>query len=265
MAFIGALIVLCGLAVLSLIISQLHKVIALFEKRETEAEAEPETGRAGDNGQIRQMIENCNLLDMADATSVYQLLIEKLEQPFPLQSLYELAQQNGVPHVHLTIKSLRETGRLIPKGDGLFAWRPEGAPATDGPSPQPAAAPVPQPPPASPPAAAAPVPSPATAATAPAAPSAGSAPAATTESTAGDTPEPAASVPGNAITAPMPGMIVRYEKEVGDAVSEGETVVVLEAMKMENALAAPANGTIKAIHFTSGDSVAKGDVLCVIG
>jgi len=70
---------------------------------------------------------------------------------------------------------------------------------------------------------------------------------------------------GTELKAPMPGMIVRYEKEVGDEVSEGETVVVLEAMKMENALPAPANGTIKAINFSSGDSVAKNDVLCVIG
>ncbi|MBW2251015.1 MAG: acetyl-CoA carboxylase biotin carboxyl carrier protein subunit, partial [Deltaproteobacteria bacterium] len=61
------------------------------------------------------------------------------------------------------------------------------------------------------------------------------------------------------------GMIVKYEKQVGDAVSEGETVVVLEAMKMENALPAPASGTIKAINFSSGDSVKKNDVLCVIG
>ena len=63
----------------------------------------------------------------------------------------------------------------------------------------------------------------------------------------------------------MPGMIVKYDKKVGDTVSAGETVVILEAMKMENALAAPASGTVKAINFTSGDSVAKGDVLCVIG
>jgi pyruvate carboxylase subunit B len=63
----------------------------------------------------------------------------------------------------------------------------------------------------------------------------------------------------------MPGMIVNYEKQVGDAVNEGETVVILEAMKMENALAAPASGTIKAINYSSGDNVAKGDVLCVIG
>ena len=78
-------------------------------------------------------------------------------------------------------------------------------------------------------------------------------------------PAAAASVDGTPLSAPMPGMIVKYAKQVGDAVDEGETVVVLEAMKMENALPAPAGGTIKAINYSSGDSVAKGDVLLVIG
>ena len=63
----------------------------------------------------------------------------------------------------------------------------------------------------------------------------------------------------------MPGMIVNFEKKVGDSVTQGETVVILEAMKMENALPATASGTIKSINFSSGDSVAKGDVLAVIG
>jgi oxaloacetate decarboxylase alpha subunit/pyruvate carboxylase subunit B len=76
---------------------------------------------------------------------------------------------------------------------------------------------------------------------------------------------PAEAVEGTSVSAPMPGMIVKYEKEVGDSVSQGETVVVLEAMKMENALPAPASGTIKSINFNSGDSVAKGDILAVIG
>jgi oxaloacetate decarboxylase alpha subunit/pyruvate carboxylase subunit B len=79
-------------------------------------------------------------------------------------------------------------------------------------------------------------------------------------------PAPAAAeVAGTALKAPMPGMIVKYQKNVGDAVSEGETVVVLEAMKMENALPAPVGGTIKAVNFASGDSVQKNDVLAVIG
>jgi pyruvate carboxylase subunit B len=76
---------------------------------------------------------------------------------------------------------------------------------------------------------------------------------------------PAEAVEGTPVTAPMPGMIIKYEKNVGDAVSQGETVVVLEAMKMENALPAPASGTVKSVSFSSGDSVAKGDVLAIIG
>jgi len=80
-------------------------------------------------------------------------------------------------------------------------------------------------------------------------------------------PAPAAAeeVEGTPLTAPMPGMIVRYEKQVGDTVSQGDTVVILEAMKMENALPAPADGTVKAINFGPGDSVAKGAALAVIG
>ncbi len=78
-------------------------------------------------------------------------------------------------------------------------------------------------------------------------------------------PAPAADVDGTPLAAPMPGMIVNFEKKVGDSVNEGDTVVILEAMKMENALAAPAGGTIKAVNFESGDTVAKNDILCVIG
>lgn len=67
------------------------------------------------------------------------------------------------------------------------------------------------------------------------------------------------------ITAPMPGMVARYEKKEGDTVNKGETVVVLEAMKMENAITSPVSGTIKKIAFSSGDSVSKNSVLAVIG
>ncbi len=75
----------------------------------------------------------------------------------------------------------------------------------------------------------------------------------------------AASVEGTPLLAPMPGMVVSYAKNVGDTVEKGDTVVILEAMKMENALPAPVDGTIKAIDFTSGDNVPKNAVLCVIG
>ena len=69
---------------------------------------------------------------------------------------------------------------------------------------------------------------------------------------------------GTPVKAPMPGMVIKYEKNVGDSVNEGETIVVIEAMKMENALPSPASGVIKTVNYNSGDSVAKGDVLAVI-
>ena len=97
----------------------------------------------------------------------------------------------------------------------------------------------------------------AAAAPAPAAPKAAPAPAAAA-------PAPA-NVAGTQLAAPMPGLIIRYLKNVGDKVTKGEAVVVLEAMKMENALTAPCDGEIKAIGFKSGDTVAKGAALCVIG
>ncbi len=76
---------------------------------------------------------------------------------------------------------------------------------------------------------------------------------------------PSGEVAGTLLLAPMPGMIVKYLKSVGDVVTKGETIVVLEAMKMENALNSPCDGVIKAVPFKSGDTVAKGASLCVIG
>jgi len=69
---------------------------------------------------------------------------------------------------------------------------------------------------------------------------------------------------GTPLKAPMPGIIVRYEKKVDDVVCTGDAIVILEAMKMENVLTAPCDGTITAVHFKSGDSVAKDEVLCDI-
>jgi pyruvate carboxylase subunit B len=69
---------------------------------------------------------------------------------------------------------------------------------------------------------------------------------------------------GTPLKAPMPGLIIEYQAKEGDTVSEGDTIVILEAMKMENALHAPCSGVIKSINNASGDTVAKDDVLCVI-
>ncbi len=113
---------------------------------------------------------------------------------------------------------------------------------------------------------AAPAAQPAVAAPARPAPAAKAAPAAPAKA-ANPAPAPIADgeVDGTLLNAPMPGMVVRFEKKVGDTVSKGDTVLVLEAMKMENALVAPCDGTVKAVNFQVGDTVVKGATLAVIG
>ncbi|HUV06085.1 MAG TPA: biotin/lipoyl-containing protein [Spirochaetia bacterium] len=66
------------------------------------------------------------------------------------------------------------------------------------------------------------------------------------------------------VVAPLPGVIVRYEKKVGDSVRAGETVVIIEAMKMNNNIDSPCDGVVVQIPFEAGSSVAKANVLCVI-
>lgn len=63
------------------------------------------------------------------------------------------------------------------------------------------------------------------------------------------------------VTAPMPGTVIRIEKNKGDAVKTGDLVLVLEAMKMENEILAPSDGTIAVMNCSSGGTVAGGDVL----
>jgi biotin carboxyl carrier protein len=66
------------------------------------------------------------------------------------------------------------------------------------------------------------------------------------------------------IVAPMPGVIMSYEKKVGQNVKQGEVVLILDAMKMENPLKAPVDGKIVSLACVEGQKVAKGSVLAVI-
>jgi pyruvate carboxylase subunit B len=63
------------------------------------------------------------------------------------------------------------------------------------------------------------------------------------------------------IRAPMPGLVLSVMVEDGQAVSEGDGLVVLEAMKMENELRAPADGVVKTVHVAPQDAVDKDALL----
>jgi oxaloacetate decarboxylase alpha subunit len=63
------------------------------------------------------------------------------------------------------------------------------------------------------------------------------------------------------VNAPLAGNIFRIEKNVGDAVSDDETIIVLEAMKMETTIKTPVSGKIKQIFIKNGAKVQSGDPL----
>jgi biotin carboxyl carrier protein len=66
------------------------------------------------------------------------------------------------------------------------------------------------------------------------------------------------------IVAPMPGKIVRLLAEEGNTVLSGQSVIVIEAMKMQNELKAPKNGVLKKIHVREGAAVEAGQALAEV-
>jgi len=120
MAIIGPLIVMSGLTILSIIISQLHKLVAIFDKKEkqrTESDGKSETERR-DKIPVPRILPT----DIGETAKIYQPLIDKLEQPFELYDLYQIADQNSFPHPYLTVSRFREAGILLSEGEGLFIW-----------------------------------------------------------------------------------------------------------------------------------------------
>lgn len=87
---------------------------------------------------------------------------------------------------------------------------------------------------------------------------------ATNESSAPTTKTAAAAASGKPVVAPLPGTINEIKVKVGDKVNAGDTVVVLEAMKMQNNIDAETSGTIASINVNKGDAVMEGDTLVTI-
>ena len=130
----------------------------------------------------------------------------------------------------VTIESLRDQVAKLNVNGIAFDVEILGAPLTEGDLPEVAAAAVP-------------------AAAAPAA-----APAA--KGAAGE---------GTPVAAPLPGVVTKVLVSAGQAVKKGDTVVVLEAMKMENNITAECDGKVTGVCVAAGDSVLEGTTLVTIG
>lgn len=69
---------------------------------------------------------------------------------------------------------------------------------------------------------------------------------------------------GEPVKAPMPGVVLDIKVAVGQAVKNGDCLIILEAMKMENEIFCPVDGTVESITATKGQNVNSGDVLITI-
>lgn len=138
----------------------------------------------------------------------------------------------------VTIESLRDQVAKLNVNGVAFDVEILGAPLSEGDLPEVAAAAAP----------AAPV---------AAAPKAESAPAAPAAKGAAGAGEP--------VNAPLPGVVTKVLVAAGQAVKKGDTVVVLEAMKMENNITTECDGTVTGICVAAGDSVLEGTTLLTIG
>lgn len=151
-----------------------------------------------------------------------------------LKKLIDLVQESGIAELEITEG---EEKVRIARGGVVSVAQPQTA-AAAAPAPAPSAAPAP-------------------------APSAAPAPAA---------PEPPAASDGHAMKSPMVGTFYRAPSpdakpfvEVGQVVKEGQTMCVIEAMKLMNEIEADASGTVKAILVENGQPVEYGQALFIIG
>jgi len=115
-AIVGGLIVMSGLAILSLVISQLYKVIDFIEnfgKKPIPVHKNEKSGNA-----LPDLLD----ADMGQLCDLSRPYVEKLGASFQLCELYDVFTQNNLPHPHLTIRSLRESGKIVPLGEGVFCW-----------------------------------------------------------------------------------------------------------------------------------------------
>jgi Na+-transporting methylmalonyl-CoA/oxaloacetate decarboxylase gamma subunit len=120
MALTGACIVMTGLSVLAFIISQLHKIVEMLEKKAKKPE-KPIPRKAVEKTETVRVEENI-LDDLATAAKICAPLTADLGETFELSKLYQVFEKENLPHPHITIRALREAGYLVPAGEGSFSW-----------------------------------------------------------------------------------------------------------------------------------------------
>jgi len=123
MAVVGATTVFLGLIALTLVISQIHRILDLWENRGKKLNGKKKQARSEDKHKVAAPEAKSNRLPtVSELTSIYRPLVEQLKEPFQLIQLFEKTKEMNLPHAHLSIKSLQEADILLAQGDGTFTW-----------------------------------------------------------------------------------------------------------------------------------------------
>jgi hypothetical protein len=123
MAAVGASIVFLGLIVLTFVISQIHKILKLWEEREKYlARFKKKAPAVGEEEVAVPIYKERHLPAVDELANTYRPLVEKLKEPFKLSQLFEIANKMELPHPHLSIQRLQEADILVAQGDGTFTW-----------------------------------------------------------------------------------------------------------------------------------------------
>jgi hypothetical protein len=108
---------------LSFVISQIHKILQLWEDREKYLNRFKKKAPADDDDEFDTLIyEERHLPEVDELVRAYRPLAEKLQEPFKLSELFEIANKTDMPHPHLSIQRLQEADILVAQGDGTFIW-----------------------------------------------------------------------------------------------------------------------------------------------
>ncbi|MDL2322249.1 OadG family protein [Desulfosarcina sp. OttesenSCG-928-B08] len=122
MAGLGATIVLTGLAVLSFLVSQIHRIVGLFEARKRRTEASPQS-----EAKPRAMAPEQMPDDIGEACVLCQDLTQELGATFDLAELHHQCKTAGVRDPHFWVSRFRDAGLIVSAGECLFSWKTPSA------------------------------------------------------------------------------------------------------------------------------------------
>jgi len=123
-ALLGVSIVFTGLVLLALVLSQLHKLLRLWENRSSIGQLVKERWKSESAVTDQETTKSEPSSDLIESRRQYQMLVERIGEPFALPRLLRLAEKSGLHRPHATINELIQADIILPDDNGYYTWKP---------------------------------------------------------------------------------------------------------------------------------------------